>query len=93
MAPDTKSFSGDFGFTLRVRRPSFDEADAVARQILAILPNEVIRIDQHKARVKMIETSPAAHSPVGEGPGRAFAPTLPARADNSHSKDIEHGKY
>ena len=55
LVPDTKSFRGDFSFDLRVRG-TFDEVEAIADQILEILPDEVIHIKQHVARVRLEET-------------------------------------
>lgn len=58
--PDTKSFRGDFGLTLRVRRDTFEEAEALAVELLRIFPDDTIHIDRRIARVKMKAVGEAA---------------------------------
>ncbi|WP_404713164.1 hypothetical protein [Sphingomonas sp. MMS24-J13] len=76
LRPHTASFRGDFGFTVRVRRQTFEEVEAIAVRILDILPEEVIRIDQGRGRVKLIEI-PASSSLTQVGPGGASPPSVP----------------
>jgi len=58
--PDTKSFSGDFMLTFRVRRRSFADAEAVAQQLLQHFPDETFYIDRQVARVKLKPQDKAA---------------------------------
>jgi hypothetical protein len=58
--PDTKSFSGDFMLTFRVRKRSFADAEAVAQQLLQHFPDETFYIDRQVARVKLKPQDKAA---------------------------------
>lgn len=69
---DVKSFRGDFGLTLRIRRDTFEEMEAVAQQLLGLFPDDTIHIDRRIARVKLkaAPETPGAHPPRAQRPDR-----------------------
>ena len=71
--PDVKSFRDDFGLTVRLRRDTFEEMEAVALRLLELFPADTIHIDRRIARVKlkaMPTETPGAHPPRAQRPDR-----------------------
>lgn len=73
--PDVATYRGDFGLTLRLRRETRKEIEAIALKLLAILPHDTIFIDQQvgkvKNKLKMLSPSPRGDS--GDRAGSAPA--------------------